>query len=177
MAPRTWLSIDGLHAGDVVGILEDGTATLPLTEQAVMVQLPSGLQLVDDDEVTGWTVVCSCTSSWDAPRWARNFDGGQADPERRVDGLRAGHPCNPSVTVAEALWKAWKAHSDREVAVTELHAARRAHEETARRLANAVAASRAIELQLSWAEIGSAVGTSKQAAHERWGRVKTGAGQ
>ena len=92
---RNWLSIDARHAGDVVGVLEDGCLTLPLTEQAVMVQLPSGLQLVDDDQVVGWTVVCSCTNGWDAPRWARNFDGGQADPDRRVDGLRAGHPCNP----------------------------------------------------------------------------------
>ena len=68
--------------------------------------------------------------------------------------------------VLQALHAEWQAHADREVALTELAAARREHEAVERRLERAVAAGRAAGL--SWEEIGQATGMRRQSAHQGW---------
>ena len=159
-----WDSIDGRHTGTVVAVLADGWLSLPLNNHAVMVQRPEGLSIIEDDEVAGWAVTCSC--HWQGERWTRHYAPGKTDLTRLQVSLRRGWPAIPPVVATEAMHAGWQAHAAREVALTELEAARRAHEATAQRLANAAAAARAAAL--TWAEIGQAAGISRQAAHERW---------
>ena len=68
--------------------------------------------------------------------------------------------------VLQALHAEWQAHADREVALTELAAARREHEAVERRLERAVAAGRAAGL--SWAQNGQATGIGRQSSHQAW---------
>jgi hypothetical protein len=161
-----WEAIDGRHGGAVVALLADGWPTLPLTEQAVMVQRLEGLALVDHDDVHGWRATCTCF--WQGEPWTRLHEPGRTDLVRRQASVLSGSPCDPPMAVLQALHAEWRAHAEREVALTELQAARRAEAAVEQRLVNAAAAARAAGL--SWADIGRATGMSRQAAHERWRR-------
>lgn len=162
--PDVWESIDGRHGGAVVGILEDGRLTFPLSAQALMVQRPEGLALVDDDQVHGWRATCSCF--WQGEPWKRTFGPASTDLHARRESIRPGNPCDPSRQLQEALYAEWQAHACREVALTELAAARREEQAVELRLQRAAAAGRAAGL--SWEEIATVTGMKKQSAHQRW---------
>ncbi len=89
-----------------------------------------------------------------------------ADFSRRRDYLSADDYAHASSEVEIAIHEGWKAHLAPLDAVAGLETAAREYNQAGHRLDKTVAAAKAAGA--TWADIGRAVGISRQSAHERW---------
>ncbi|RAM37254.1 AsnC family protein [Arthrobacter globiformis] len=121
-------------------------------------------EVVPDSEIVGWRGHCSC--GWQGDRWERVASPTAADFNRRRDYISADDSAHASLRVEDAIHNEWNAHVAPSEALLGLEAAARDYNRAGRRLAKTVAAAKATGA--SWADIGRAVGISRQSAHERW---------
>lgn len=169
-----WDMRDGLHEGSLSAIIRDGRVSEDVRMGVVAVEGISGVfprhpnikthEMVPDDQIVGWCAACTC--GWRGPRWSRVDTSRQAALSKRLAYLPSLGFAVPSVAVEEALRLEWEKHAFPAAAISELSAAVRAAEEAARRLERGVASAR--KAGVSWAHIGSALGISRQSAHEKW---------
>lgn len=164
-----WLDDSGLHEGSVGMLFADGAVGAGWQGDRVLVEVDGGSrsagvgewQYRAGREVTGWLPRCSC--GWAGHPWVRGDERWDYDPVMRV-------AYSPDSFVPEAvedgpLYDEWRAHA---VPLEQLGPLAGVHAEAGRRLDDAVAAAR--RGGASWAQIGAAVGITRQSAHERWAR-------
>jgi hypothetical protein len=120
--------------------------------------------VVPDNEIIGWRGQCSC--GWQGDRWERVNSPAAADFNHRRDYVSPDDSAHASQKVEDAIHNEWKAHIAPPEALLNLEAAAREYNRAGHRLAKTVAAAKASGA--SWADIGRAVGISRQSAHERW---------
>lgn len=120
--------------------------------------------VVPDNEIVGWRGQCSC--SWHGDMWERVTSPAAADFNHRRDYVSPEDSAHASLKVEDAIHNEWKAHMAPSEALLGLEAAAREYDRAGRRLTKTVAAAKAAGA--SWADIGRAVGISRQSAHERW---------
>ena len=121
-------------------------------------------EVIPDKEIIGWRGACDM-------RLARRTVGaGHVAGGRGLQpppGLPAPDEfANPSGEVEDAIHDEWKAHLGPLEAVAGVEAAAREYNQAGHRLDKTVAAAKAAGA--SWADIGRAVGISRQSAHQRW---------
>ena len=162
----SWQTVDGAHEGraaiEVPGAHE-------VTEiRGDMLTLDNG-DKVSVQETAGWRARCTC--GWAAPLTIERVTDRDLAPAAHQVYDAEGGPAPK--WVEDSCHTEWLDH----VRPDNLEAVQRAAEaaeESNRRLDDAVAAAR--ESGSSWADIGAAVGISRQSAHTRWRRFDT-AGQ
>ncbi|MDE8670984.1 hypothetical protein PY310_20695 [Pseudarthrobacter sp. H3Y2-7] len=98
--------------------------------------------------------------------WERVTTPAAADFSRRGDYVAPDEFANASSEVEDAIQDEWNAHIAPSEAILGVEAAAREYNQAGRRLDKTVAAAKAA--RASWADIGRAVGISRQSAHERW---------
>ena len=81
-------------------------------------------------------------------------------------GIRRANGRGGDVGDEDAIHEEWKAHIAPSEAILGVEAAAREYAQAGQRLDKTVAAAKAAGA--SWADIGRAVGISRQSAHERW---------
>lgn len=158
------------HEGWVVPVFGDGVEGAGSSSaRGVLVDFDRD-EWRPDEEVAAWRAGCAC--GWRGPLWTRIKTGDSARPDPWVDGpKRLIHnpgewPADLDSEAENAVIDEWREHIApwRSVEMVE-EAAERAGA-AARALDDAVRTARASGA--SWADIGRAVGISRQSAHERW---------
>lgn len=118
------------------------------------------------DDVCGFQVACTC--GWTGRSWNRSeFTDRTPEYAPMIDAEDS--ELADGQTVDEVGYAAWLEHVTPLAAQTAIRQAAGTAATAKRALDEAVAAARAAEPPLSWAEIGRAAGMSRQAAHVRWG--------
>jgi hypothetical protein len=160
-----WVTEDGKHEGYAVCLLRDGRWAASYSGGGV---IPSGArdELVPDDQVVGWRARCDCErGNWEGSEWARAATPTETDlAARRAYSEDAFAPDEVEAAIQAEWWDLHAGPYEKLAAVSQTAAA--AHK-ARRQLDDAVSAAR--EAGASWADIGRAVGISRQSAHERWG--------
>lgn len=136
------------HEGHLVTSLDDGTESEF-----------NGWSPEISPRIGGWYIGCSC--GWrDDQFWPRDPADEVGHPPDELDGDEHG-----------ALYRRWRAHLDE--ALPEIRVAEAAvlASDERDRLDDAVGLARTFGA--SWAAVAEAAGMSKQAAHERWGGLRT----
>ena len=164
-----WADDDGQHEGSVGMLLPDGAVGTGWQSKTVLVSVdPAGRNLDIDDwqyrpdgDVTGWLPRCSC--GWSGHPWIRATDPRDFDPVMRV----AYSPDSfvPETLEDGPLHDEWRGHA---FPLKQLAPLAAAYAEAGQRLDDAVATARS--RGVSWTQIGTAVGITRQSAHERWSR-------
>lgn len=179
-----WETEDGKHEGFAADLVADGRISpgssngfgvlfrRPDADEMVAAAWAQGrppttdetYEVVPWDQVVGWQGRCEC--GWSGLPWKRVDDPAAANWDaRRVYADSKHHAPEP---VEDAIYTEWKIHIAPDLALTDVDSAAADVATATKRLNEAVAAARAAGA--SWAGIGAAVGISRQAAHERWGR-------
>ncbi|WP_458782336.1 hypothetical protein [Arthrobacter sp. D3-16] len=127
-------------------------------------KLMPAYEVIPDEEMIGWRGACGC--GWQGELWKRVASPADADFSRRRDYISSGGFADASREVGDAIHEEWKAHISPSEAILGVQAAAREHSQAGQRLDKTVAAAKAAGA--SWADIGRAVGISRQSAHERW---------
>ncbi|UYY83716.1 hypothetical protein OIT41_20430 (plasmid) [Arthrobacter sp. YA7-1] len=121
-------------------------------------------EIVPDAEVIGWRGACTC--GWRGMMWIRVGSAVEEDLPRRRAYIPSSGFSDPSASVEEAIEGEWRAHVMPLKLVDEVRAAAREYASAGERLTDSVAEAKAGGA--TWAEIGAAVGITRQAAQERW---------
>jgi hypothetical protein len=121
-------------------------------------------EIVPDAEVIGWRGACTC--GWRGLMWTRIGSAAEEDLARRRAYIPSFGFSFPSATVEEAIEGEWRAHAAPVMLVAAVGLAAGEYARAGERLTAAVAEARAAGS--TWAEIGAAVGITRQAAQERW---------
>lgn len=169
-----WVSTDNEHEGWAACLAPDGRLSASSTGEGMLFRGISGrykpdtmmpdYEVVPDSEIVGWRGQCSC--GWQGDRWERATSPADADFSHRRDYISPDDSAHASLKVEDAIHNEWKAHIAPSEALLGLEAAAREYNQAGHRLAKTVAAAKASGA--SWADIGRAVGISRQSAHERW---------
>jgi hypothetical protein len=122
------------------------------------------VEIVPDNHVVGWRGVCEC--GWRGQTWTRVFDKELEDLGLLRSFVASGDYADASGAVEEAIHGEWENHVSPLLALREIKLARQASLVAEQKLTAAVLAARRV--QATWADIGSAAGMSRQAAHQRW---------
>ena len=125
-------------------------------------------EVVPGNEIIGWRGACEC--GWQGDMWERVTSPADADFSRRRDYVSPDEFAHASSEVENAIHDEWKTHLAPLDAVAGVEAAAREYNQAGHRLDKTVAAAKAAGA--SWADIGRAVGISRQSAHERWADKK-----
>jgi hypothetical protein len=125
-------------------------------------------EVVPDREIVSWRGACEC--GWQGELWERVTSSAAADLSRRRDYLSPDNFAQASNEVGNTIHDEWKAHLAPLDAVAGVEAAAREYNRAGHRLDKTVAAAKSAGA--SWADIGRAVGISRQSAHERWADKK-----
>lgn len=166
------------HEGWVVPLFADGAEGNGSSSAAgIYVSTPSGVDEVRPDAaVVGWRAGCEC--EWRGRPWTRvhsaaaagaeawHSDGSVVDETHRLIFQPGGFYDLDNVAERVVIDE-WREHIAPFKAVESVEEAAAKYGAAGRELDNAVAAARAAGA--SWADIGRAVGISRQSAHERWG--------
>lgn len=169
-----WVSNDNEHEGWAAAVAPDGRLSSSSSGAGMLVEgttgrykpdkiLP-GHEVVPDSEIIGWRGACSC--GWRGEMWERVTSPAAADLTHRRDYVPPHEFADASSKVEDAIHDEWKAHIAPSEAVLGVEAAAREYHQAGHRLDKTVAAAKAAGA--SWADIGRAVGISRQSAHERW---------
>jgi hypothetical protein len=169
-----WDLGDGVHEGWAAQVVPDGRLSASSSGEGVLVQGVTGryrrdelmrdYEIVPDAEVIGWRGACTC--GWQGALWTRVGSAAEEDLPRRRAYIPASGFSDPSATVEEAIGEEWRAHAVPVTLVADVRAAARGYARAGERLTASVAAAKAAGA--TWADIGAAVGITRQAAHERW---------
>uniref|UniRef100_UPI003F4912FE hypothetical protein n=1 Tax=Streptosporangium sp. CA-235898 TaxID=3240073 RepID=UPI003F4912FE len=120
---------------------------------------------VDGRTAIGWRGLCEC--GWRGALWERVATRAEHDAaSRRIYDPDPSPYGDAPREVEDALHAEWNGHLEPET-LTAVRIEAEAANAAQARLTEAVRAAR--RDGRSWTDIGSAVGTSRQAAHERWG--------
>lgn len=181
----SWMTDDGEHEGWVARILDDGRQAHGATSRrrddgsTEMLELvaavgksvgdPKGEERVSSDRVVSWVPECTC--GWRGTIWERVTELHLADDATQRGWRPLGEVGDEPQHVEEFAHAEWRRHLQPLDAATEVSRAAKAVAEHQQRLEAAVLEAR--RLGLSWEKIGAAAGITRQAAHERWGRVAT----
>jgi hypothetical protein len=183
-----WQTDDGQHEGWTTAVFAGGKVSVGSTAGGALVRPVDAdghivyddgpaEEIIDGREAIGWRGMCGC--GWAGPLWRRVHTPAEHDfDERRIYDAEDRHVYDdgkvidarewgdaPTV-VDDAVFDAWQAHIR---PLQGLEAVRQAARELAAaqaRLDDAVRTARTAGS--SWADIGGAVGISRQSAHERW---------
>jgi hypothetical protein len=169
-----WISSDNEHEGWAAAVAPDGRLSASSSAAGMHLQGITGrwpqdpqlddYEIVPDKEIIGWRGACDC--GWRGELWERVSSPADSDHSRRRDYLAPEEFADASGDVEDAIHEEWRAHIAPSEAVLGVEAAAREHRQAGTRLDKTVAAARAAGA--SWADIGKAVGISRQSAHERW---------
>lgn len=170
-----WISSDNEHEGWAACVAPDGRPSASSTAGGMLFKGITGhyppdkmlpnYEVIPDKEIVGWRGQCEC--GWQGELWERVTSAEDAaDFSRRRDYLAPEEPAFASGEVEEAIHDEWRAHIAPSEAVLGVEAAAREYSRAGHRLDKTVAAAKAAGA--SWADIGRAVGISRQSAHERW---------
>lgn len=158
-----WATGDGMHRGVAAIVIADGRSAQ--TIQGGVLRVDDGTTLPASD--TQWQARCSC--GWAAPlMFERGADSDNLAPHQVYEP--EGGPAPDGVE--ESCNTEWLDHVRPHVGIPAVRQAVEDRRAADARLDYAVAAARACGS--SWAEIGDAVGMSRQSAHERWRRIEPG---
>lgn len=170
----SWVSSNNEHEGWAAEVAPDGRLSSSSSEAGMLVKGITGrykpdkmrpdYEVVPDSEIIGWRGACGC--GWRGQMWERVASPAAADPAHRRDYVAPHEFAYASNEVEDAIHDEWKAHIAPSEAVLGVEAAAREYAQAAHRLDKTVAAAKAAGA--SWADIGRAVGISRQSAHERW---------
>ncbi|MET8145652.1 hypothetical protein ABZU32_35575 [Sphaerisporangium sp. NPDC005288] len=174
----SWTNEDGVHEGWAATEFPGNRFSVGLGEGGALVRafgpgpgrLPAQRlappEVVDGREAIGWRGMCEC--GWRGPLWQRVDSAQEHDTtDRRIWWPDLDQYADAPADVENAIGNEWRRHLPAE----ELAAVREHAQEAAAaqvRLTDAVHAAR--EAGHSWADIGEAVGITRQSAHERWAR-------
>lgn len=169
-----WVSNDNEHEGWAAPVAPDGRLSASSTAKGMLVKGVTGryapdvtmpdYELIPDKEIIGWRGACVC--GWQGEMWERVTTPAAADLSRRRDYVAPDEFANASSEVEDAIQDEWNAHIAPSEAILGVEAAAREYSQAGHRLDKTVAAAKAAGA--SWADIGRAVGISRQSAHERW---------
>jgi hypothetical protein len=169
-----WISNDNEHEGWAAAVAPDGRLSGSSTAGGMLFKGITGhyspdkmltdYEVVPDSEIIGWRGACVC--GWKGEMWERVTSPVAADFSLRRDYVAQGEFANASSEVEDAIQDEWNAHIAPSEAVLGVEAAAREYNQAGHRLDKTVAAAKAAGA--SWADIGRAVGISRQSAHERW---------
>jgi hypothetical protein len=169
-----WVSNDNEHEGWAACVAPDGRLSSSSSGEGMLVQGVTGgykrdklmrdYEVVPDSEMIGWRGACTC--GWQGEMWKRVTSPADADFSRRRDYVSLDGFADASRKVEDAIHEDWKAHIAPSEAILGVEAAAREYSQAGQRLDKTVAAAKAAGA--SWADIGRAVGISRQSAHERW---------
>lgn len=166
-----WDMGDGFHRGLLGVLLKDGRLGL-IHQDNEMISVQgitgrnkrdpgrTGFELVSESEATGWQGTCNC--GWTGRQWQRVQGAGKTDLTRYRVKAAVGSPSSAPLSVEESILSEWQKH----VRAWGLQMAARSYERAAVRLNETVKAAR--DSGLTWADIGTETGMSRQAAHQRW---------
>lgn len=178
-----WIDEDGMHEGYFLPLFADGSQGSSLHGDQIEIgvdpegrKIPIGKrELRSQDEVTGWDLCCNCSFKGSRQyrtvvlaRWERVWPPEISDPAARRVATDDPWWIDGDPAVEEAALPVWESHVSPQKAIEAITSAQVATGRASRQLDEAVAAGRAGGL--SWADIGRAVGVTRQAARERWGR-------
>lgn len=123
---------------------------------------------LDGRTAIGWRALCEC--GWRGELWQRVATPGEHDPDnRRIHDPDPSPHGDAPAEVEDTLHREWIGHLEPQT-LTAVRLEAQALEAAQVRLNAAVSAAR--QSGASWADIGAAVGITRQSAHERW--AKTG---
>lgn len=167
-----WISNDNEHEGWAAAVAPDGRLSASSTSEGMLVKGITGNykpdRMMPDYEVvpdrdSGWRGAYQC--GWLGKVWERVTSPAAADFSRRREYLSPDDFAQASNDVESTIHDEWKSHLAPLDAVAG-QAAAREYTQAGRQLDKTVAAAKSAGA--SWADIGRAVGTSRQSAHERW---------
>ena len=169
-----WISNDNEHEGYAACVAPDGRLSGSSTAGGMLFKGLTGhyppdttmtdYEVIPDSQIIGWRGACEC--GWRGELWERVTSPAAADFSRRRDYVSPEEFANASGQVEDAIHDEWKAHVAPSEAILGVEAAAREYHQAGHRLDKTVAAAKAAGA--SWADIGRAVGISRQSAHERW---------
>lgn len=169
-----WISNDNKHEGWAACVAPDGRLSSSSSGEARLVKGVSGqykrdnlmtdYEVIPDAEIIGWRGACDC--GWQGEMWERVASPVETDFSARRDYAALDGFADPSREVEDAIHDEWTVHIAPSDAVLGVEAAAREYVQAGQRLDKTVAAAKAAGA--SWADIGRAVGISRQSAHERW---------
>jgi hypothetical protein len=169
-----WVSTDNEHEGWAACVAPDGRLSGSSSGEGMLFRGISGrykrdkmmpdYDVVPDAEIVGWRGQCTC--GWQGQMWERVISPADADFQHRRDYVSPEDSAHASLRVEDAIHDEWKAHIGPSEALLGVEAAAREYNQAGHRLDKTVAAAKAAGA--SWADIGRAVGISRQSAHERW---------
>lgn len=177
----SWITDDGEHEGWVVRVLDDGRQAHGSTSRRCedgsieMLELvpvdgdPEREEPVSSDRVRWWIPQCTC--GWRGSIWERVTELHWASDATRRGWRPLGDVGDEPQHVEESAHAEWRRHLEPQEASAAVSRAAEAVAVHQRHLEEAVLEAR--RLGLSWERIGAAAGISRQAAHERWGRLTT----
>lgn len=123
-------------------------------------------ETVDGREAIGWRGLCEC--GWRGPLWARTDIASSADTAAHLVYADPGPEGDEPLEVEEAIRGEWENHLEPSQSLDIVRIEAQAVNAAQARLTEAVRAAKTAGA--SWADIGSAVGVTRQSAHERWAR-------
>lgn len=169
-----WVSNNNEHEGWAAEVAPDGRLSSSSSDAGMLVEGITGRykpgkmlpdrEVVPDSEIIGWRGACVC--GWRGEMWERVASPAAADPAHRRDYVPPNEFADASNEVENAIHDEWKAHIAPSEAALGVEAAAREYSQAGHRLDKTIAAAKAAGA--SWADIGRAVGISRQSAHERW---------
>lgn len=169
-----WVSNDNEHEGWAAPVAPDGRLSASSTAEGMLVEGVTGRYVLDvtmpdyevipDKEIIGWRGACVC--GWQGEMWERVTTPAAADFSLRRDYVALDEFANASSEVEDAIQDEWNSHIAPSEAILGVESAAREYSQAGHRLDKTVAAAKAAGA--SWADIGRAVGISRQSAHERW---------
>jgi hypothetical protein len=169
-----WVSADNAHEGWAACVAPDGRLSASSSGEGMLFAGVTGHykrdetrqdhEVVPDSEIIGWRGQCQC--GWQGEIWERVMSPAAADFGRRRDFVPLDGFADASRKVEDAISEEWKAHIAPSDSIVGVEVAAREYNQAGHRLDKTVAAAKAAGA--SWADIGRAVGISRQSAHERW---------
>lgn len=169
-----WISNDNKHEGWAAAVAPDGRLSASSTGKGMLVKGITGryrpdrmlpdYEVIPNNEIIGWCGACDC--GWQGQLWERVTSAAAADFNRRRDYRSPDDYADASSDVEDAIHEEWKAHLAPLDAVAGVEMAAREYAQAGNRLDKTVSAAKAAGA--TWADVGRAVGISRQSAHERW---------